>query len=303
MNFDPTLNIMTICRYLSRGSSIFLFLAFSLLFAVVLVVFIQPVGVLAHTAQMSSLSPLAQMALITIAGYLTVLISRVILCLVARRTTLSPMAYGIWIAIELMLCIAFAALFAWIVSGCGPVELGPLAGDIFLGNIGIFLIPNVIAFQDFRIHELKAELRRAHAPSPVVPMSPSLPDQHINFYEKGGRLALTTRCSNVLYIEAADNYANIHYINEGKEDAFILHNSLKDIEKDCLAMGLLRCHRGYMVNVENVKLMRKERGNLVLEINHTPKIIPVSKSYASDVIRFFSTNNASAPLSGPIPVL
>jgi DNA-binding LytR/AlgR family response regulator len=80
-------------------------------------------------------------------------------------------------------------------------------------------------------------------------------------------------------------------------------DTLKDIEKDCLAMGLLRCHRGYMVNVENVKLMRKERGNLLLEINHTPKIIPVSKRYASDVINFFSTNNASAPLSGPIPVL
>ncbi len=68
-------------------------------------------------------------------------------------------------------------------------------------------------------------------------------------------------------------------------------------------MGFLRCHRGYMVNVENVKLMRKDHGSLVLEINHTSKIIPVSKSYASDVIRFFSTNNASAPLSGPIPVL
>lgn len=303
MNTDPTLNITTICRYLSRGSSIFLFLAFSLLFAVVLVVFIQPEGVLSYTAQQSSLSPLAQLALITIAGYLTVLISRVLLHFVARQTTLSPMVYGLWIAIELMLCVALASFFAWIVSGCGPVKLGSLAGDILLGNIAIFLIPNIMAFQDFRIHELKAELRRAQAPSHAGPVSPSLPDQHINFYEKGGRLALTTRCSNVLYIEAADNYANIHYINEGKEDAFILHNSLKDIEKDCLAMGLLRCHRGYMVNVENVKLMRKERGNLLLEINHSPKIIPVSKSYATDVIRFFSTNNASAPLSGPIPVL
>ena len=303
MNTDPSSNITIFCRYLSRGSSIFFFLTFSLLFAVVLVVFIQPVGVLSNTTQMSSLSPVAQLALITIAGYLTVLISRVILYFVARRVTLSPMMYALWIAIELMLCVALAALFAWIVSGCGPVKIGPLAGDIFLGNIAIFLIPNVIAFQDFRIHELKALLRRSQAPVQAVPVSPSLPDQHINFYEKGGRLALTTRCSNVLYIEAADNYANIHYINEGKEDAFILHNTLKDIEKDCLAMGLLRCHRGYMVNVENVKLMRKERGNLLLEINHTPKIIPVSKSYTSDVIRFFSTNNASAPLSGPIPVL
>ena len=303
MNSDPTLNITTICRYLSRGSSIFLFLAFSFLFAVVLVVFLQPVGVLAHTSRTSSLSPVAQLALIAIAGSLTVLISRVILYFVARSVTLSPRVYGLWISIELILCVGFAVFFAWIVSGCGHIELGALAADFLLGNIGIFLIPNIIAFQDFRIHELKEQLRRASAPSPVVPVSPSLPDQHINFYEKGGRLALTTRCSNVLYIEAADNYANIHYINEGKEDAFILHNTLKDIEKDCLAMGLLRCHRGYMVNVENVKLMRKERGNLLLEINRTPKIIPVSKSYASDVIRFFSTNNASAPLSGPIPVL
>lgn len=302
MNSDVTLNITTICRFLSRGGSIFLFLAISLLFAIVLVVFLQPVGILAHTSQSSSMSPIGQLAIIAIAGYLTVLISRVILYFASRKGMLSPMAYGLWLSIELILCVAFAVLFAWIVSGCGPIDLGPLAAEILLGNIGVFLIPNVIAFQDFRIHELKDQLRRAMAPVPVQ-MSPSLPDQHINFYEKGGRLALTTRCSNVLYIEAADNYANIHYINEGKEDTFILHNSLKDIEKDCLSMGLLRCHRGYMVNVENVKLMRKERGNLVLEINRTPKTIPVSKSYESDVIGFFSASNAAAPLSGPIPVL
>lgn len=303
MNSDQTLNVLFVCRYLSRGASIFLFSALSFLLAVILVVFLQPVEILSHTSQSSALSPLAQLTLITLAGFLTVVISRIILYYVARSVKLSFMAYGLWISIELILCVAMAVFFAWIVSGCGPVDIGVLAGEILLGNIGVFLIPNIIALQDFRIYELKSQLRRASAPVPAFQVSPSLPDQHINFYEKGGRLALTTRCSNVLYIEAADNYANIHYINEGKEDTFILHNSLKDIEKDCLSMGLLRCHRGYMVNVENVKLMRKERGNLVLEINRTPKTIPVSKSYESDVIRFFSTNNASAPLSGPIPVL
>jgi hypothetical protein len=303
MNNDATLNIMMICRYLARGSSIFLFLAISLLMAVVLVVFLQPVGILSHTTQTSSLSPLAQVALITIAGYLTVLLSRLILFLVARHNALAPMAFGLWLSIELMVCVALAVFFAWIVSGCGPVKIGPLAGDMLLGNIGIFLFPNIIAFQDFRIHELKSQLRQTAVIQQTSQPSPRLPDQHINFYERGGRLALSTRCSNVLYIEAADNYANIHYINEGKEDTFILHNSLKDIEKDCLALGMLRCHRGYMVNVENVKLMRKERGNLLLEINQTSRTIPVSKSYASDVIRFFSASNASAPLSGPIPVI
>ena len=142
--------------------------------------------------------------------------------------------------------------------------------------------------QEFRIHELKMQVRRLMAPAPKLNVSTVLPDQHINFYDKGGRLALTTRCSNVLYIEAADNYANIHYINDGKEDMFILHNSLKDIEKDYLSMGLLRCHRGYMVNVDNVKLMRRDKASFVLEMNKTARTIPVSKSYADQVTQYFS---------------
>lgn len=239
----------------------------------------------------------------TVAGYLTVVFSRWILYAVSRHKELSLSSLTIWLSVELLLCVSAAVFTLWLVSGGGPLRLGPLAGDILLGNIGIFLVPNIISFQEFRIHELKSKLRQSAVLQQTFQPTTHLPDQHINFYEKGGRLALTTRCSNVLYIEAADNYANIHYIIDGKEDTFILHNSLKDIEKDCLAMGLLRCHRGYMVNVDNVKLMRKERGNLLLELKQTTRTIPVSKSYSSSVIRYFSTNNPSAPLSGPIPVL
>lgn len=288
MNADQTLNIMTICRYLTRGTSIFLFLILGLLLAVVLVVFLQPVGLLVNTTQTSTLSPLAQVALITLAGYVTVTFSRLILYRVVRHAAPSPLLCGIWMAMELLLCVTAAILTAWLVSGGGPLRLGPLAGDMLLGNIGVFLFPNIIAFQEFRIHELKMQVRRLMAPAPKLNVSTVLPDQHINFYDKGGRLALTTRCSNVLYIEAADNYANIHYINDGKEDMFILHNSLKDIEKDYLSMGLLRCHRGYMVNVDNVKLMRRDKASFVLEMNKTARTIPVSKSYADQVTQYFS---------------
>ena len=37
--------------------------------------------------------------------------------------------------------------------------------------------------------------------------------------------------SSLQYIEAADNYVNIHYVNAGKEETFILLNSMKNIEK------------------------------------------------------------------------
>jgi len=166
-----------------------------------------------------------------------------------------------------------------------------MAGDILLGNVAVFLIPNVITYQAFRMKELRVELasfRRRYASD----NQPVASEQSINFYDKGGRLAFSTRIANVLYIEAADNYANIHYINGEKEDTFILHNSLKDLERDYSDMGLLRCHRGFMVNLQNVKLMRKEKGVLLLELASTSKTIPVSKSYASSVTDYFSSVGA-----------
>lgn len=278
-------------RFLTSGESNLLFLVLSFLMGVVLVVFVQPVGILAYTGQGSALSPLAVVALMAAGGYATVALSRLVLVVVNGRKELSLFWLLMWLAIELILCVAVTTIMAWSLEGGGEVRLAPLAADILLGNVTVFLIPNVITYQAFRIKELRIELtalRRKYAiDSQSVPS-----DQSINFYDKGGRLAFSTRIANVLYIEAADNYTNIHYINGDKEDTFILHNSLKDLEKVYSDMGLLRCHRGYMVNVMNVKLMRKEKGILLLELSSTSKSIPVSKSYAASVTEYFSSDNA-----------
>lgn len=148
----------------------------------------------------------------------------------------------------------------------------------------------VVVLQALRLRELRHEndslhRRLQHQEEGALGL---LGEQNVNFYDKGGRLSLSTKLSNVLFIESADNYANIHYINDGKEDTFILHSSLKDIERDYADLGLLRCHRGYMVNAHNVKLMRKDKTGLLLELNQSARTLPVSKSYSSSVARFFS---------------
>lgn len=263
---------------------------------VILVVFVQPVGILDYTSRNSMLSPLAVVALMAAGGYAMVALSRGVLVLVSRRKELSLFWLIMLMSIELILCVAVTVIMAWSISGGGKVRLAPLAADVLLGNVTVFLIPNVITYQAFRLKEMRVELvslrRKFTTDAQAVPS-----DQSINFYDKGGRLSFSTRIANVLYIEAADNYTNIHYINEEKEDTFILHNSLKDLEKEYSGIGLLRCHRGYMVNVMNVKLMRKEKGSFVLELASTSKSIPVSKSYAAAVTKHFSSDGASTPIS------
>ena len=116
-------------------------------------------------------------------------------------------------------------------------------------------------------------------------------DRRRDALDRGGKLAFSTRRGNVLYIEAADNYSNIHYINEDKEDTFILHNSMKQLDSSDEYKSLLRCHRGYMVNIDNVKLLKKEKGILVLELTQGARSIPVSKTYTDRVVRFFAGEN------------
>ena len=288
---DQPLNLTSIRRFLTRYESILLFLSLTLVVAVLLVVFGQPTSILNYFDQRSSLTPLGQITISFISGFGVLLLSRLVLFLVGRKRDLAPAAMVIWIVAELILCVSVMALVLWGLCGGGAVNLTPLVGALVLGTIGVLLVPTVVTYLIRRLREAQGEVMRmrqllGHQDGQAKQAA----DASVNFFAKGGRLAFSTRMGNILYIEAADNYVNIHYVNGEKEETFILFNSMKNIEKSFAGTSLMRCHRGYMVNADNVRLMRKEALGLVLEINHCAKTIPVSKSFAEPVTQYFAYN-------------
>jgi len=72
---------------------------------------------------------------------------------------------------------------------------------------------------------------------------------------------------------------------------YTLRNTMKGIDKICTANGLVRCHRSFFVNINKVKVIRRTPEGMVAEIDH-PGVdtVPVSKTYASDLISLFSEN-------------
>lgn len=288
---DQPLNLTSIRRFLTRHESVLLFLALTLVFAVLLVVFGQPTSLVEYLGQQSSLTPLGQIAISFISGYGILLVSRWVLFFFGRRRELTPASMVIWIVTELIICVSVITLVLWGLSGGGTVQLASLVGALVLGMIGIVFVPTVITYLIARLSETRHELQRLR--QLLVGQEPQkrqAADASVNFFAKGGRLAFSTRMGNILYIEAADNYVNIHYVNGEKEETFILFNSMKNIEKSFVGTSLMRCHRGYMVNADNVRLMRKEALGLVLEINHCAKTIPVSKSFAEPITQYFAYN-------------
>jgi len=288
---DQLLNINSIRRFLSRRESIFLFLVLTFAVTILLVVFGQPTAITDFTTQQTSISPLGRIAITFTTGFVSLLLSRIILSLVLRRhKELQPAALLIWIIGELVFCTAVMSLVLWAISGAGRVQLAPLVGSIVLGYIGVLSVPCVVTYLIYRLHESDQEIRRLRREKQMGTTGQTNLDTTINFYGKGGKLAFSTKLENLLYVEAADNYVNIHYINSGKEDTFILLNTLKNIEKHFSHSSLIRCHRCYIVNAENVKLMRKENTGMVLELNECQKVIPVSKSFAEPITRYFAYN-------------
>jgi DNA-binding LytR/AlgR family response regulator len=288
MNIHQQRNLAEITPFFTQKTSISHFLILTVFFAVLIVVFGEPTGLLAFTTQSSYIIPQLQIAFTTVAGLLTLIASRIFLAILASRHDVTPTGILIWILVELIVIIAVLCFVLWQVSGGGRLTLAPLAGDLLLGLIAIEAMPYVISFLIYRLREEEREVQRLQElldqnQSQEILVAGPLGERTINFYDRGKRLVFSTAGKNVLYIEAADNYVNIHYLNEGHEDTFILHNTLKEMERQLADTSLLRCHRGYMVNIDNVKLLRKEGISLILELSGSSKNIPVTKTYASTV--------------------
>ena len=70
----------------------------------------------------------------------------------------------------------------------------------------------------------------------------------------------------------------------------MLRNTLKTLEKYLTDTGIVRCHLSYMVNLEYVNVIRRQRGGIFLELSipNGPDI-PLSPKYSDQVDTWLRT--------------
>jgi DNA-binding LytR/AlgR family response regulator len=111
----------------------------------------------------------------------------------------------------------------------------------------------------------------------------------IPFYDDKGILKFSVTKENIFYLESAENYVSICYLNKGKVSKYLLRDTLKKLEESFAGTNIIRCHRSYMVNFEKVKVIKRDRDGLKLELdNLSVTDIPVSKTYVNSVMHTFS---------------
>ena len=103
----------------------------------------------------------------------------------------------------------------------------------------------------------------------------------VSFRDERDQVKFSVKSNDILYIESTDNYITVFFSNEDEDKVSkqMIRTSLKKIEEAQLSSKLLRCHRSFMVNLENVLWMKKEGRNFVLKVKSINSFIPVSRSY------------------------
>lgn len=123
------------------------------------------------------------------------------------------------------------------------------------------------------------------ATEPSVTENPDI----INFNDYTGALKFTVKLENIYYIKAEGNYVNVFYNNKGGISSFVLRNKIQAIEDSLAGTPLMRCHRTYIVNSNNIKLLRNEADGYYIDFNQSGlESVPVSNTYKEKIVKRFT---------------
>jgi len=269
--------------YLTEKGNIVRLIILTAAFALVFINIYSPFGVQTWF-NVTKWELLAYSSLVILTGVLVVVISRIIMYWVAKKTQLLLWHYLVWVVAEVFFMAMFYTLFEALM-----LNDKRFIGDIFkaaaLNTALVLLLPYSVLWLYFSWRENKLRLLKLTENPPTVDNSKNL----IPFHDEKGELRFSIKTENLLYLESADNYVNIYYLDKEKVSRFILRNTIKRLEDDFKGTEVIRCHRSYMVNFEKVKILRKDKDELKLELDVVNAIdLPVSKTYVKSVMETFT---------------
>lgn len=227
-------------------------------------------------------------SLLILTGILVVVISRIIMYFYTKRKTISYWHFGLWILAEIFSMSLFYTFISFTLDNTR--DFWDVLNSSAQNTSLILLLPYTISTLFFAWDEKNRQLKelKSATASAVSPASPSsVPANIISFYDEKGEIKLSIKKETLLYIESADNYVYIWYLDKKGVTKFMLRNSLKNIEDKFANTNIIRCHRSYIVNFDQVKVAKKTRMGIYLDldIDNIPEI-PVSKSYGEKVTQW-----------------
>ncbi|HRW95326.1 MAG TPA: LytTR family DNA-binding domain-containing protein [Bacteroidales bacterium] len=226
-------------------------------------------------------------SLIILTGVLVVVISRIIMFYYTKKRTLTYWEYIIWVIGEIFFMSLFYTLYSYTLDEAR--DFMEVYRSSVINTSLILLLPYIITLlflswkeNSHRVKLLEKALEQGEA-------NPQLSVGILTFYDEKGELLLSIKKDSLLYLEAADNYVSVWYLSKNGVTKYLIRNTLRQMEERFEHTSVVRCHRSFMVNLDQVKIAKRTRNGIVLDLG-TDKVpdIPVSRTYAERIAQWFT---------------
>jgi len=99
-----------------------------------------------------------------------------------------------------------------------------------------------------------------------------------HFFVKQGQTLTRLKYSEIVWIEALENYITIYTADK----KYTILHTMKNVEQRLPSDQFIRVHRSFIVNIEHI--LSIEENNIVLQTKAETKHIPIRKRHKSDLI-------------------
>ncbi len=234
-------------------------------------------------------------SLLVVIGMVVISLSRMLMGFVVKRASIGTIEYFSWLFTEVLVLAIFYVIIANNVNfikmyqEANNLSFNEAIFDIFKKTVAntfwMLIIPYIMSILYLSNQDLKSKIAKLKNSD-----APENDKNYLQFYDEKGEMKISIMATNVIYLEAADNYVTIKYLKNNTPLEFSLRNSLKSIAEGLTGTAIQRCHRSFMVNFEHVVSLRKDNGELYFEFN-VPGIkeIPISKTYNNKIMELFMT--------------
>jgi DNA-binding LytR/AlgR family response regulator len=113
----------------------------------------------------------------------------------------------------------------------------------------------------------------------------------IHFVSDSGTEVFDCLTVDLLFIKAADNYVEIHYLDLGIPRKKLLRQTLKNILQLLPFKEFVRCHKSYIVNLNQIASSYGNAQGYKLRIKNTSEVVQVSRSNSQVVKQYLLSNS------------
>lgn len=206
--------------------------------------------------------------------------------------------YILWNVVEIVIICLLYTVFTMKGDERGIIDVGQQSAnhvffDALLYCVMSLAVPYVCCAMYFAIIDKNNTIRVMNYGN-VVSDEVLLPkdEKKITLFDNSGVLKLSVSSTNLYYIESDDNYIKVWYTDShGILKQYMLRCRLKTVEDSFADSSLVRCHRKYIVNMDKVKVLRKEKDCYEMELdNDSIPPIQVTKTYEENVLARFNSS-------------